>query len=68
MLNKVILKQKQKGFKVGPTINACTKGLLIWSKPIEVIHNNKKLKVIVIDSEGMGCTDTRYYYKQLINL
>jgi hypothetical protein len=44
---------------VGPTVNACTKGLIIWSKPLEVDYNGKPLKVIVIDSEGIGSTNTQ---------
>jgi hypothetical protein len=37
LLNRIILnKTDQSGFGVGPTINPCTKGLWIWSKPIDV--------------------------------
>jgi len=37
LLNRIILnKTDNRGFGVGPTINPCTKGLWIWSKPIEV--------------------------------
>ena len=36
LLNKIILQDRQTGFGVGPTINPCTKGLNIWTEPIEV--------------------------------
>lgn len=36
LLNRILLDKKQKnGFGVGPTINPCTKGLWIWSQPID---------------------------------
>jgi len=59
LLNKIILQSKnnRSGFGVGPTINPCTKGLWMWSKPIITRHNHKDLKVLVIDSEGIGSFD-----------
>ena len=42
------------GFKVGATINACTKGLWVWGRPIP-LSKNKKL--IVLDSEGLGSVE-----------
>ena len=42
------------GFKVGSTINACTKGLWVWGKPIP-ISKNKQL--IILDSEGLGSVE-----------
>ena len=42
------------GFKVGATINACTKGLWVWGKPIE-LENGTKL--LVIDCEGLGSVE-----------
>lgn len=42
------------GFKVGATINACTKGLWVWGRPIP-IPGNKKL--IILDSEGLGSVE-----------
>jgi hypothetical protein len=35
ILNRVLLQQNS-GFEVGPTINACTKGLWIWPVPVEI--------------------------------
>ena len=42
------------GFKVGATINACTKGLWVWGRPFP-IQGNKKL--IILDSEGLGSVE-----------
>lgn len=63
LLNQIILSDhdkehiKSNGFGVGPTINPCTKGLWIWSKPITTVHDGQQLKVLVIDSEGIGALD-----------
>lgn len=35
ILNRVLL-GTTKGFEVGPTINACTKGLWIWPEVVEM--------------------------------
>jgi len=40
LLNRVILNKRNSGFGVGPTINPCTKGLWVWSKPVETVDNN----------------------------
>ena len=42
------------GFKVGATINACTKGLWVWGRPIPLSKNRK---LIVLDSEGLGSVE-----------
>ncbi len=42
------------GFKVGATINACTKGLWVWGRPIPISKNRK---LIVLDSEGLGSVE-----------
>lgn len=34
LLNRIIL-NREDGFGVAPTINACTKGIWIWGKPIK---------------------------------
>lgn len=74
LLNKIILQNKsdKTGFGVGPTINPCTKGLWVWSKPIVTSHKDKPLKVLVIDSEGIGALnedanhDTRIFLLALL--
>ena len=54
LLNRILL-NKQKGFSVGPTVNPCTKGLWIWSKPIYVNSDKgKRLPILLIDTEGFG--------------
>ena len=58
LINRMLL-NRQKGFSVGPTINPCTKGLWIWSKPIFGEDNSgKPLPVLLIDTEGFGALDT----------
>lgn len=59
LLNRVILDNRDgQGFGVGPTINACTKGLWVWSEPVEVENaDGEKMTVLVIDSEGLGAFD-----------
>ena len=74
LLNRILLgKKDQSGFGVGPTINPCTKGLWIWSKPIEIEkQNGEKMKCLIIDSEGIGAFnedqnhDTRIFLLALL--
>lgn len=56
LLNRIILEQSEnKGFGVGPTINPCTKGLWVWSKPLELTDSKgNPYKCLVVDSEGIG--------------
>jgi hypothetical protein len=49
LLNKIILQNKEgEGFGVGPTVNPCTKGLWVWSKPIVSQWQGNEIKVLVI--------------------
>ena len=58
LINRMLL-NRQKGFSVGPTVNPCTKGLWIWSKPIYGdIGKGKRLPLLLIDTEGFGALDT----------
>jgi hypothetical protein len=50
LLNRLL--NRQDGFEIGPTINSCTKGLWMWGEPIH--FENKNMKVILIDTEGLG--------------
>ena len=52
ILNRVLLNQN-KGFEVGPTINACTKGLWVWPELIEN-SNDPGTRYMVMDTEGLG--------------
>ena len=54
LLNKIVLNQT-KGFEIGSTINACTKGIWIWGRPIKAqTEDNTIVNMIVMDSEGLG--------------
>ena len=53
----IINTRESRGFGVGPTINPCTKGLWCWTQLLETTHNGKPLKIILIDSEGIGSLD-----------
>ena len=58
LINRMLL-NRQKGFSVGPTVNPCTKGLWIWSKPIfGDSGKGKRLPLLLIDTEGFGALDT----------
>ena len=58
LINRMLL-NRQKGFSVGPTINPCTKGLWIWTKPIYGDDGKgKRLPILLIDTEGFGALDT----------
>ena len=59
LLNRILLDLKPKqGFGVGPTINPCTKGLWVWTDPVEVeTYDGEMIKVLLIDSEGLGAFD-----------
>lgn len=57
LLNRMLL-NREKGFSVGPTVNPCTKGLWIWSKPIYGVDNEgKRIPILLIDTEGFGAFD-----------
>ena len=57
LLNRLIL-DRSDGFGVGPTINPCTKGLWLWSEPIQgQQQNGDPISVLVIDTEGLGAFD-----------
>lgn len=57
LLNRMLLNRSD-GFGVGPTVNACTKGLWIWGKPlIGQTAEGETVNVLLIDSEGIGALD-----------
>lgn len=45
---------KMAGFKTGSTVNACTRGLWAWGRPI-TLDNGSEL--LIIDSEGLGSVE-----------
>eukprot|EP01113_Clastostelium_recurvatum_P035254 TRINITY_DN4893_c0_g1_i1.p1 TRINITY_DN4893_c0_g1~~TRINITY_DN4893_c0_g1_i1.p1 ORF type:complete len:851 (-),score=175.02 TRINITY_DN4893_c0_g1_i1:63-2615(-) len=56
VLNRLL--GRQDGFEVGPTVNAMTKGIYIWGKPIPVRQpSGETLNVVLIDTEGIGSTE-----------
>ena len=71
ILNRVLLQQNS-GFEVGPTINACTKGLWIWPVPIQIAGGDEPLYGIVMDTEGLGSleegenTDTKIFLMAML--
>ena len=57
LLNRMLL-NRSSGFGVGPTVNACTKGLWIWGKPVMGQNaEGEPVNVLLIDSEGIGALD-----------
>jgi len=45
---------KMSGFKTGSTVNACTRGLWCWGRPIPIENGSN---MIIIDSEGLGSVE-----------
>ncbi|CAI5703773.1 unnamed protein product [Peronospora effusa] len=45
---------KETGFAVGGTVNACTKGIWMWGKPILL---DEDTSVLFLDTEGLGSID-----------
>ena len=61
-INKVLLNNNAKfktGFQVGHTVNACTKGLLLWNQVIKAsdFGGEQGLDLLIIDTEGFDATD-----------
>lgn len=57
LLNRLLLNQKG-GFKVGPTVNSCTKGIWIWGTPIQKhTEQGESYNLLILDSEGIGGLD-----------
>jgi hypothetical protein len=42
------------GFKTGSTVNACTRGLWVWGRPIPLDNGSN---LLIIDSEGLGSVE-----------
>jgi len=54
-MNKLLSLKGTNGFKVSPSVNACTKGLWIWSKP--VFNEKETLNIFFMDTEGLDSVD-----------
>ena len=59
---------KNKGFKIGSSINSCTRGIWLWNTPKE--KPNSKSKILFIDSEGTNSVDisTKTYDSKIFAL
>ena len=54
LLNKIVLNQSR-GFEIGSTINACTKGIWVWGRPVKAqTEDGSIVNMVVMDSEGLG--------------
>lgn len=57
LLNRVLL-NRENGFGISSSINACTKGIWMWGKPVKMMNdNNEIVNLVVLDSEGLGALD-----------
>lgn len=45
---------QMKGFEIGHTQKSCTRGIWIWSEPIDINHNTQ---AFLIDTEGLHSVD-----------
>eukprot|EP00826_Nyctotherus_ovalis_P047029 TRINITY_DN5361_c0_g1_i1.p2 TRINITY_DN5361_c0_g1~~TRINITY_DN5361_c0_g1_i1.p2 ORF type:complete len:468 (-),score=136.33 TRINITY_DN5361_c0_g1_i1:233-1636(-) len=61
LLNRLL--GRQSGFELGSTINPCTKGLWIWSKPINI---NENLQAIFLDTEGLASLSRNVHVDTMI--
>ena len=51
LLNRILGLSSEKGFTVSDKVDACTKGLWIWSKP--VYNDRQNVSIIFMDTEGL---------------
>ena len=61
-------KNNNLGFKIGSTINSCTRGIWLWNTPKN--KPNSKAKILFIDSEGTNSIDisTKTYDSKIFAL
>eukprot|EP01080_Neovahlkampfia_damariscottae_P001416 gene1416-12036_t len=61
ILNKIVesmTKSKSSGgFKIGNTIDSCTKGIWIWGIPIEAKVRGENATILLLDTEGLASLD-----------
>lgn len=53
LMNRLLLKIK-KGFEVAGSVNACTKGIWVWSQVLEGQYNGNPISYLVMDTEGLA--------------
>jgi hypothetical protein len=64
LLNRLL--GTQEGFEIGSTINACTKGLWIWGRPLQLAPD---FQCLLLDTEGLGsCQRTASCDMQIFSL
>ena len=57
LLNRMLL-SRNSGFGTGHTVNACTKGLWVWQRPVPgTTKTGEKINCLIVDSEGIGSWD-----------
>uniref|UniRef100_K3XAM0 GB1/RHD3-type G domain-containing protein n=1 Tax=Globisporangium ultimum (strain ATCC 200006 / CBS 805.95 / DAOM BR144) TaxID=431595 RepID=K3XAM0_GLOUD len=51
------------GFRVGPTIERCTRGIWLWGQPQKrTMANGEEVWVLMLDTEGMGGLEASQQY------
>ncbi|POM62119.1 Guanylate-binding protein [Phytophthora palmivora] len=61
MLNWLL--DRQSGFRVGPTIERCTRGIWLWGQPQKhTMANGQDVWVLMLDTEGMGGLEASQQY------
>ena len=65
-MNQLIGATEAKKFKVDPSVNACTRGLWIYSEPITLEKDGEVFDIFVMDSEGLGGVDKNQNYDMKI--
>ena len=50
------------GFKVDPSVHACTRGLWVYSEPITIQKEDEIIDIYLMDSEGLGGVDKNQNY------
>ena len=68
LLNSNNNQLKNNGFKIGSSINSCTRGIWLWNTPKD--KPNSKAKILFIDSEGTNSVDisTKTYDSKIFAL
>ena len=52
LANRIL--NQSKGFSIGSTTQACTKGIWVWNKPVQITSDTV---MILIDTEGLASTE-----------
>ncbi|RHZ38683.1 hypothetical protein DYB26_015773 [Aphanomyces astaci] len=54
---------KQSGFRVGPTVERCTRGIWLWGRPQQhTLANGEECWVLMLDTEGLGGLEASAQY------